>query len=205
VTFRRLSDHELQTLSDDQLIAYIRAAVDAGELSAGRSALAVLVYGYEDIVKRRLKMKMPPYAVDDVAHDAMVRAVKSAFDGTSQGEFRSWLHTIVDRTRIDWFRERERRPQEEILPSEHSGEEGVWGGEPPVDSEAGAVEVRIIAEEVLKDFNPTHQKVIDLYVFLGFSAREVCEKIDSMTEDNVAQIGSRYRAALRRGLDPEAE
>jgi hypothetical protein len=58
---------------------------------------------------------------------------------------------------------------------------------------------------VLKDFNPTHQKVIDLYVFLGFSAREVCEKIDSMTEDNVAQIGSRYRAALRRGLDPEAE
>jgi RNA polymerase sigma factor (sigma-70 family) len=204
VTFRRLPDHELQTLSDEQLIAYIRAAVDAGELSAGRSALAVLVYGYEDIVKRRLRMKMPAYAVDDAAHEAMVRAIKSAFDGTSQGEFRSWLHTIVDRARVDWFRERARRPKEEILPSEHSGEEGVWGTEPVVDGEAGAVEVRMIAEDVLKDFNPTHQKVIELYVFLGFSAREVCEKIEGMSEDNVAQIGTRYRAALRRRLDPEA-
>jgi RNA polymerase sigma factor (sigma-70 family) len=204
VTFRRLPDHELQTLSDEQLIAYIRAAVDASQLSAGRSALAVLVYGYEDIVKRRLRMRMPPYAVDDAAHEAMVRAVKSAFDGTSQGEFRSWLHTIVDRTRVDWFRDRARRPREDLLPSEHSGEEGVWGTEPVVDGEAGAVEVRMIAEDVLKDFNRTHQKVIELYVFLGFSAREVCDKIDGMSEDNVAQIGTRYRAALRRRLDPEA-
>jgi RNA polymerase sigma factor (sigma-70 family) len=204
VTFRRLPDHELRTLSDEQLITYICAAVDAGELSAGRSALAVLVYSYEDIVKRRLRMRMPPYAVDDVAHEAMVRAVKSAFDGTSQGEFRSWLHTIVDRTRMDYFRDRARRPKEELLPSEHSGEDGVWGTEPVVDAEAGAVEVRMIAEDVLKDFNPTHQKVFELYVFLGFSAREVCDKIDCMSEDNVAQIGTRYRAALRRRLDPEA-
>jgi RNA polymerase sigma factor (sigma-70 family) len=205
VTFRRLPDHELQRLDDEHLIAYIRGAVDAGDLSAGRSGLAILVYGYESLVKRRLAMKMPAHAVEDVASEVIVEAIKGAFDGSSQGEFRAWLNTIIERTRIDWFRRRDRRPQEDKLPSEHSGDEGGWGTEPYVDSEAGAVEVRMVAEEVLHEFNPTHQKVIELYVFLGFSAREVCDKISGMTEDNVAQIGSRYRAALRQRLDPRTE
>ena len=89
-----------------------------------------LVYGYERDVKRRLSLKVPAHVVDDVAHDALVRAIAAAFDGTSVGEFRSWLHTIVDRTAVDFFRRAERRPKESILPSEHAGEEDVWGAEP---------------------------------------------------------------------------
>ena len=109
-----------------------------------------LVYGYERDVKRRLSLRLPAHVVDDVAHDALVRAIAAAFDGTSVGEFRSWLHTIVDRTAVDFFRRAERRPKESILPSEHAGEDDVWGAEPSIDSEAGAVELRIIVEEVLE-------------------------------------------------------
>jgi DNA-directed RNA polymerase specialized sigma24 family protein len=48
--------------------------------------------------------------VEDAAHDALVRAVASAFDGSSRREFRKRLGTIIDRTAADWFRKRERRP-----------------------------------------------------------------------------------------------
>ena len=161
-----------------------------------------LVYGYERDVKRRLSIKVPAHVVDDLAHDALVRAIAAAFDGSSVGEFRSWLHTIVDRTAVDFYRRAERRPKETILPSEHAGEDDVWGAEPSLESEAGAVELRIIVEEVLETFNEKHRLVIELHVFEGLTAAEVCDRIEGMSEDNVAQIASRFRAKLRARLDP---
>jgi len=202
VSFQPLPDHELQKLSDDELIEYIRNSRNAGELAAGRRALMVLVCGYERDVKRRLSLRVPKNVVDDVAHDALVKAIAAAFDGTSVGEFRSWLHTIVDRTSVDFYRRAERRPKESILPSEHAGEDDVWGAEPSIDSEAGAVELRIIVEEVLETFNEKHRQVIEVHAFGGLTAGEVCDRIEGMTVDNVAQIASRFRAKLRARLDP---
>jgi RNA polymerase sigma factor (sigma-70 family) len=202
VTFRPLSDHELQQLADEQLIAYVRDARDAGQLAHGRRGLAILVFGYERDVKRRLSIKVPSHVVDDLAHDALVRAIAAAFDGSSVGEFRGWLHTIVDRTAVDFFRRAERRPKETILPSEHAGEDDLWGAEPSIEGEAGAVELRIIVEEVLETFNEKHRLVIELHVFGALTAGEVCDRIDGMSEDNVAQIASRFRAKLRARLEP---
>jgi len=204
VTFKPLPDHELQRLGDEQLIAYIRDARAEGERATGRRALMFLVYGYERDVKRRLSIRLPAHAVDEVAHDALVRAIAAAFDGTSIGEFRSWLHTIVDRAAVDFYRRAERRPKESILPSEHVGEEEVWGDEPSIDSEAGTVELRIIVEEVLETFNEKHRVVIELHVFGGLTAGEVCDRIEGMSVDNVAQIASRFRAKLRDRLNPNA-
>jgi RNA polymerase sigma factor (sigma-70 family) len=202
VSFQPLPDPELQKLSDDELIEYIRNSRNADELAAGRRALMVLVCGYEGDVKRRLSLRVPKNVVDDVAHDALVKAIAAAFDGTSVGEFRSWLQTIVDRTAVDFYRRAERRPKESILPSEHVGEDDVWGAEPSIDSEAGTVELRIIVEEVLQTFNEKHTHVIELHVFGGLTAGEVCDRIEGMTVDNVAQIASRFRAKLRVRLDP---
>jgi RNA polymerase sigma factor (sigma-70 family) len=202
VTFRPLPDHELQQLPDEQLIAYVRDARDGGQLAHGRRGLAILVFGYERNVKRRLSIKVPAHVVDDLAHDALVSAIAAAFDGSSVGEFCSWLHTIVDRTAVDFFRRAERRPKETILPSEHAGEDDVWGAEPSIESEAGAVELRIIVEEVLETFNEKHRLVIELHVFGALTAGEVCDRIDGMSEDNVAQIASRFRGKLRARLEP---
>jgi RNA polymerase sigma factor (sigma-70 family) len=202
VTFEPLPDHELHELADDDLIGYIREAREAGELPHARRGLMFLVSGYERDVKRRLSIKVPGRVVDDLAHDALVRAIAAAFDGRSVGEFRNWLHTIVDRTAVDFYRRAERRPKETILPSEHAGEDDVWGGEPSLESEAGAVELRVIVAEVLATFNEKHRLVIELHVFGGLTAAEVCDRIKGMSEDNVAQIASRFRAKLRARLDP---
>jgi RNA polymerase sigma factor (sigma-70 family) len=202
LNFKPLPDHELHRLGDDQLIAYVRDGRAVGELAAGRRALMFLVYGYERDVKRRLSLRVPAHAIDDVAHDALVRAIAAAFDGTSVGEFRNWLHTIVDRAAVDFYRRAERRPKESILPSEHTGEQEFCGGEPSIDSEAGAVELRMVVEEVLATFNEKHTRVIELHVFGGLTAGEVSARIKGMSEDNVAQIASRFRAKLRARLDP---
>jgi DNA-directed RNA polymerase specialized sigma24 family protein len=66
-----------------------------------------------------------------------------------------------------------------------------------------AVELRIIVEEVLETFNETHCSVIELHVWGGLTAAEVCDRIEGMTVDNVAQIASRFRAKLRARLDPD--
>jgi hypothetical protein len=44
--------------------------------------------------------------------------------------------------------------------------------------------------------------VIELHVFSGLTAGEVCDSIEGMSEDNVAQVASRFRAKLRARLDP---
>ena len=55
---------------------------------------------------------------------------------------------------------------------------------------------------MLETFNEKHRLVIELHVFEGFTAAEVCDRIKGMSEDNVAQIASRFRAKLRARLDP---
>jgi RNA polymerase sigma factor (sigma-70 family) len=201
VSFRPLTDHELDQLTDDELIAYVREASNAGDTSAAKRALAILVYGYAGIVQRRVALGIPREAVEEVADEALVRALGAAFDGSSIGEFRSWLNTITDRTRADWYRRRKRRPAEALLPSEHLGEEDVWGGEPATADEAGAVELGMVVDEVMVALSATHRSVIELHVLDGLPAAEVCKRVDGMTPDNVAQIASRFRKRLREAID----
>ena len=85
----------------------------------------------------------------------------------------------------------------------HYGEFGC--DEPFTDSQAGAVELRVIIDEVIETFNEKHRQVIELHVFDGLPAVQVCERIADMSEDNVAQIASRFRARLRQRLDERSD
>ena len=203
VSFRELPEHELNRLDDDALVAYGRAARAAGEPQAARAALAILIWGLEGLVRHRIALRTPQHAVDELTREVLVRAVGAAFDGRSVGEFRSWLNTIVQRTVADWYRTRERRVQETPLPEEHDGDE-VWSAASRVEDETGAVELRMVVDEVIATLPDAHREVIDLYVFDGFTASEVCARISSMSEANVHQIASRFRGALRERLEGDA-
>jgi DNA-directed RNA polymerase specialized sigma24 family protein len=56
---------------------------------------------------------------------------------------------------------------------------------------------------VLETFNEKHRQVIELHIFGALPASKVCDRIGGMSEDNVAQIASRFRAKLRARLDPD--
>jgi DNA-directed RNA polymerase specialized sigma24 family protein len=181
--FRPLGEAELVRLADDALIAYVRSARGAGHPSA-RVALAVLVYGHWHNVARRVALKVPPGAVEDVTSDVLVSAIQSAFDGSSEGEFHVWLRTITARRIADFHR----RPRPATVPLEDISVTA------PSD---GDVVVADAVERVLARLSAEHRRVVEAVVFEGREASEV----DGFSAANVHQIASRFRRALREELD----
>jgi RNA polymerase sigma factor (sigma-70 family) len=198
--FRELPEHQLDTLSDERLIDYLRRARAAGRHDAMKPAVATLVYGYWDNLVNRARLKLRTEAdAEEVAAEAMASAIASAFDGRSVGEFRSWLHTILSRRIADWWEAREQKLDKTPLPSEH---EEVWGREPAVGFEGDALFARDCIRGALSEIeDERHRRVLDLYVFGPHSAAEAASMVDGMTEANVHQIGSRFQRRVRELLE----
>jgi DNA-directed RNA polymerase specialized sigma24 family protein len=179
--FRPLGEAELTRLNDDALIEYVRGARRHGHGSA-RLALAILVYGHWHNVARRVALKVPPAAVEDVTSEVLVSAIQSAFDGSSEGEFHVWLRTITARRIADFHR--------------RSGPALVGLDAEVAAPEEGAVVVADAVERVLARSSSEHRRVVELVVFDGLAASEV----DGVSAANVHQITSRFRRALREEL-----
>jgi RNA polymerase sigma factor (sigma-70 family) len=201
--FRELPEHHLSDLGDEQLIDYLRAAREAGRHEAMKPAVAVLVFGYHDTLRNRARLKLPEHDVEDVVSETMASAIASAFDGSSVGEFRSWLHTILSRRIADFHDARSRSPKTTSLPSEHEGEEEVWGREPAVPFEGDAQHARDCIRRAYEELdNDSHRRVIDLYLFGPHSATEAAGLVgDGMTEANVHQIASRFQKRVKELLE----
>jgi len=204
-----LSDHELSKLTSDQLLDYLRSAFDDGRPDLARPALAILSYRHLDNVKARVSLRVQPGDIEDVAMNAITSALKAAFAGHSIGEFRSWLNTIVDRRIADYYRKREISPETTELPSEHLGDEGVWGDEPATEDETGGVDVQSIIDGCIGALSESHALVIELYVFEDLGADEAADRVNRehpqlekpMTATNVHKIASRFRDVVRARLE----
>jgi RNA polymerase sigma factor (sigma-70 family) len=200
--FQELSEPRLEAMSDEQLVAYMRAAREAGRTEAMKPALAILVYGYWDILVNRARLRLPEADAEDVAGEAVASAIASAFDGRSVGEFRSWLHTILSRRVADYHEARKRRPKTAPLVSEHAGEDEARGPEPAVGFEGDALFasqcLRAAYEELEDD---RHRRVVDLYVYGPSSAGDAAARVGhAMSEANVHQIASRFQRRFRELL-----
>jgi RNA polymerase sigma factor (sigma-70 family) len=197
---RDLREHELQLLTDEDLLAYLQLARKAGRVDLLKRALAVLVFGYMDNVTNRVRLKVPEEDVEDVAAVVLESAISSAFDGRSTGEFRAWLHRIVDRRVADYYRRREGKPKLMRLPTAHLGDEEAWGDEPAEDF-SEAVDASRAFRQTYEELSDDHRNVVDLYVLGPCSAVEAAERIPGMTEANVHQIGSRFQKRFNQLLE----
>ena len=208
--FRPLSENELSKLSPDDLIAHIREATDAGRSDDAKSALSILCWRFHADVERRIALRVPREDVEDVAMTVMLAAIKSAFEGASVGEFRSWLNTIIDRREIaDFHRAREGKPTPGPLPTEHLGDEDIWGDEPAEQDESGRVVLQSAVDETLDELqSDAHRLVIEITVYQGLGATETTARVNEqmpdlkpkMSEANVHQIMRRFRESLRKKL-----
>jgi RNA polymerase sigma factor (sigma-70 family) len=197
LAFRERSEHQLDALSDDELIAYIRDARAAGALAEGRLALQVLVFGHWDLVTARLRMKLPAHAVEDTAGEVIASAITSSFAGESVGEFRSWLSTILRRKVADFYRERGRTI--DALPLE--GDDDDRAAIRPVSpDDAGYVETQLVIESVLGELRDDHRRVVEIIVLQGRGAEDACAEVEGMTPHNAYQIVRRFRTRLRDAL-----
>jgi DNA-directed RNA polymerase specialized sigma24 family protein len=201
--FREPPQHALSGLADDALIDYLRAAREAGRHDAMKAAVAVLVFGYHDALTNRARLKLPEPDVADVVSETFASAIASAFDGSSVGEFRSWLHTILSRRIADYHDARTRTPKTAPLPGEHHSEEAVWGEEPSDPFEGDALHARGCLEIAYRELErDSHRAVIDLYVLGPNSAADTAALIgDGMTEANVHQIASRFQRRFKELLE----
>lgn len=179
-------------MSEDELIAYLLGARAAGNREATGLAVAMLVYGFMDNVQRRVAMKVPPESVEDVAKSVLLSALASPFDGGSVGEFRKWVGTIIQRRIADFHRDPRRELQTGPLPTEHQGDEDVWGEEPTVEFEGDTVDVRRAIDQAYSELNPLHQQVVDLSIWEDLAAGEVAERLD-VSPANVHKITQRFR------------
>ena len=210
--FRKLTEFQIDALSDEEILEYIRRARLAGEADTTRVALAILVYRHMDEIERRVRRKAPAHLVEEIASMAFTAAIVAAMRGAEiEISFRAWLFKIVDRRGIaDYFRKHESDPDVRPLPEEHDGDDDVWGDVNAIADETGHIGTMELIESVLAELNPVHQAVVDLHVFQAYSAKETADLVneredadprEAMTEPNVNQIASRFRARLRAALD----
>jgi RNA polymerase sigma factor (sigma-70 family) len=206
-SFRPRPEHELADLSDEALLAHAVAAREAGDAKQVALALQLLAWGYQEIVRMRVAIKTPSEHVEDVADAALVRAIGSAlraggFAGETTAEFRAWLHTVTDREVVDWWRRRERRPEEAPLPDEHLGEDESGTPVGVSEDEAPAVDVQALIDQALGELSDLHRRVVELHVFNGIGAKETAGALrGGMSENNVHKIASRFRSRMRELLE----
>lgn len=193
-----LPEHLLDGLPDDVLIACVVAMRRRGRPDAAAAALGVLVFGHWAGVRRRVAARVPAADVEDVTGDIITSALRSAFDGSSEGEFAVWLGTIVKRRIADFYRARARRPVTDSLDAvAGTGREPTTHGE--IDL-GGYLAVQALILELLQARSPAHRRVIEIMVFEDRPAADAVAEVDGMRAPNAYQIVTRFRAELARRL-----
>lgn len=208
---RRLTSGELEGLGDDQLVAYIARMRECGHNEAAREAAAILAFGLEGLIKFKVGAKVPRVAIEDVTMEVLESVTRSNFDGKTLVGFRAFLNTIIQRRIADFHRSEERRPNQDPLRSEHSGDEEIWGPEPTVEDATEMVALLDAVERILAGRNPLHRLIIELYgpdpIGAGLSAAGVVERVGAerdgevVSADNVQQIWRRFKVELEGDLD----
>lgn len=212
---RRLGEHELAALDDGALIAHALAARDAGDEEQRLLALRIFAFGMEDRVRALVRSKLGSHgdaAIEEVAERALEQAIAGIENlrGATEEEARGFVFKIAQMRIVDFH-----RSGRGAVAVGAGGEGGGEGGGPELgraEPETGAVEASIVVEEALAKLRPDHRAVVEHCVLRGHSARETAAYVasriqgpgdDSISEQNVHQICSRFRKDLRSRLEAD--
>lgn len=189
----------LAKLPEDDLVAYLISARKAGDVEASGLAVAMLVWGFMGTVSHRVSLKVPPERIEEVAESVLLSALSSDFHGSSVGEFRKWLGVIIKRRIADYHRNPKTDVRLVALPTEHLGDDEIWGDEPSVEFEGDAIDAQRAVDQAYSERSEQHQLVIDLYIFTDLSAADAAERA-GVSETNVHKIAQRFRDDFDRLL-----
>lgn len=219
VRFKSLSESELARLDDDPLIAYAVEARDAGESEAMTLALQIFAFGMEDALRACIRNRLDSHGdavIEEIAERALEDAIRSILNlrGETAPEARAFVFKIARFRIADFLRSGkvDETPIEVAQQAQLGRTPGTAGHEPGLqdDGEIERADVSLVLREALFGLRADHRVAVELFVLDGYSAREAAELAnrrlggesdDSMTEQNVHQIGSRFRKELRARLE----
>ncbi len=130
-------------------------------------------------------------ATDDVMQDGYERAFRSIdrFDGRSS--MKTWLHSIIYRTAVDYIRYENRRSHADVTELR-----AVASAAPEVQPETAALSKAELAS-VLDDCSPEQRAMLMLTAGLGYSFDETAEILGEKRGTVASRVG-RVRARLLR-------
>ena len=210
--FRELNDAELYELSDDELVAYIVSARAAGRTRAAEVGVQILAYKHErqvtGFVFNQLGSKGAE-VVEQVAARTIADAIAAAasFEGETIEEFRGFLFRIARRRRVDYLRKNRVDEVPLVNERDEDAREREFSEGDPLEAVDRASVFNQAFRELQRD---DHKLVVLLTVFHDLPAKEVAEQVnrqfaaasdDTMSEQNVNQINSRFRKRLDELLD----
>lgn len=205
--FRPKDENELAILSDDDLVAYLVAARDAGQDEEVRRATGVLVFGrYSQQLGLIRKKVRSPQDAEDILGEVILDMLNAVFRGIHTGEFFSLFFRIRDRRIADFYKKAEREPDSE---TERSDGPDLIQELLGMEEFSGESEVRMLIDDCLSQHSERDQAVIRMRID-GYASKEVAERINrgnlggekKMTPANVDQIFARFKHRLRPELFP---
>ncbi|MDQ5894357.1 MAG: Sigma-70 family polymerase sigma factor [Actinomycetota bacterium] len=195
MNFKPKTENELARLKDDELISFAVDARDVGDPDTFESVLRHFAGRRIGLVDYWVSKKADGDDKDEIVGDALASIIKdiSKVKGSSPGEVVEWMRTVTQYRIADFYRAKEKDPGSVPIPDQPADDDS-WGPEIGIPDSTGAVEVRLVVENVLKTRDAVKQEVIRLRIN-GYSSKEAAEMSndDSMSPTNVDKIFSRYR------------
>ena len=153
-----------------------------------REAFLSLYNLYLDKVYGRVRSKVPPFYVEDVTQEIFIAVIRSLPHFEQRSRFSTWLYTIVSRQIADFYRQRSRHGDAELVSLEqveHMLPESPQASE--YDSEQALVQKAL---NILPDH---YQEIILLRFADGLTFAEIAQKRGQSLE----AIKSLYRRAIQ--------
>ena len=211
-SFRRLDETRLAQLDDAALIEYVLNARTATDEDAALLGLRIFSFGMEEPIRAFVRTRLASQGevvVEEVVERTLEGALSSigSLVGCTPQQARAFVFRIA-RRRIADFHRRERPPVRSLDDQETESTEAPDSLR--TDGEAAWVDASLLIGGLLSSLRDDHRAVVELNVLSGYSARETVDLIrsrvggrddDTMTEQNVHQIASRFRRDLRAQLD----
>ena len=158
-------------------------ALAARAKTGERIAFEMLCDRYLPIVVRRLRMLLPPAAVEDVAQEVFIAVIRSIRQYREDALFRTWISGIIRFKVADYYRGEKRQPETvELDPAYHTPCEGTE-----------AWREQAAAFVALRELKQEYQEVVLLRFAEGLPFKEIADVLGISLE----ATKSRYRRAIQ--------
>jgi DNA-directed RNA polymerase specialized sigma24 family protein len=212
--FTRRGEVELARLPDEDLVAYIARAKDAGADAHARTAVFLLLHRHEQRMRRKVQAQVPAFVshhADTIEEWVLERvwssALKLPLTGASAGEWTNWWKTVVARQVVSFWRSTQGQALEKEIewpdlrpagPKDSPGADTI-GEDSDSDALVRGIDYRAAIDAALAELSAAHQAVVEAAYFEDRPSKDVGAEFGE-TQANVDQIKKRFRNKLRAEL-----